>query len=108
MGPSLGLDDTISPPYLVRLPLSTAGSGSYDDASKPNIPSEPPPAVLDVSPVSPSNRAEHFLEESSCARKFVHKKAKKAEVLGLWQVGGGLLLDTISAESQPHTAMLQP
>ena len=78
MGPSLGLDDTISPPYLVRLPLSTAGSGSYDDASKPNIPSEPPPAVLDVSPVSPSNRAEHsctrkFLCKKVCARKFVQE-----------------------------------
>ena len=36
------------------------------------------------------------------------KKAKKAEVLGLWQVGGGLMLDTISAESQLHTALLQP
>ena len=68
MGPSLGLDDTTSPPYRVRLPLSTAASGSYDDASKPTIPSEPPPAALGVPPstVSPPNQAEHsiFAQES--------------------------------------------
>ena len=92
MGPSPGLDDTTSPPYLERTPLSTAASGSYDDASKPTIPSEPPPAALGVPPstVSPKpSRAFNF-----CTRKL-------AEVLGLWQVGGGLMLDTSYKRGEP-------